>query len=126
VIGIVVLLGGAARSVGLTCYGTMAFGDVPPEQMRHASTLLATNQQLSAGLGIAVATVLLRVGGPLGGLFDRHAGPGTAFTVAFVLLAVLALVPLVGALRLHPTAGDALRHPTRAQPPATASSALQR
>jgi MFS family permease len=108
-IALVVLLGGVTRSVGLTCYATMAFSDVPQAQMRDANTLLATNQQLAAGLGIALATVLLRIGRPLGGLFAVHPGHEAPFTVAFVLLALLALVPIGGALRLHPTAGDSVR-----------------
>jgi len=108
-IALVVLLGGVARSIGLSAYAVMAFSDVPPEQMRDANTIQATNMQLSAGLGIAVATVLLRVGGPLGRMLSAHPAPQTAFTIAFVLLALIALVPFALALRLHPTAGDAVR-----------------
>jgi hypothetical protein len=110
VIALVVLLGGVARSIGLSSYAAMAFSDVPIEQMRDANTIQATNMQLASGLGIAFSTVLLHAGGPIGRLLGGHPGPHAPFTVAFVLLAVVAVVPFAWALRLHPTAGDAIRH----------------
>ena len=66
------------RSIGLTCYATMAFSDMPPERMRDANTLMATNQQLAGGMGIAAAAVLLRVGGPLSGALPGHPGAARA------------------------------------------------
>lgn len=38
-VALVAFLSGAARSVGLTGYTTMAFSDVPPERMSHANVL---------------------------------------------------------------------------------------
>jgi EmrB/QacA subfamily drug resistance transporter len=114
-IAALVLLSGAARSVGFTCYITMAFSDVPTEMMRPANTLYATNAQLAAGLGVAVATVALRLGGPVDGLLPGHPGATAPYTIAFALLALIALIPTIAALRLHPSAGDAVRHPSRAR-----------
>jgi EmrB/QacA subfamily drug resistance transporter len=108
VIALVALLSGVARSVGLTGYSTLAFGDVPPEQMRDANAMSATVQQLFSGLGVAAATIALRAGGPLGDLLPGHASERTAYTVAFVLLGLVALVSMLDALRLHPSAGEAL------------------
>ena len=105
----VVVLSGIARSVGFTGYLTMAFGDVPESQMRDANTLQATAQQLSTGLGVATAAVFLRAGGPLGDLLPGTATAQTAYTVAFFLLAAVALVATLGALRLHAGAGDVVR-----------------
>ena len=113
VIALVAFLGGVARSTGLTCYTTMAFADVPPEQMRDANTLYATNQTLFSGLGVAVAAVAVRVGAPIGTLLPGRPTPHTAYAVAFVLIALIALIPAVGALRLHPTSGDVLRQRRR-------------
>jgi len=109
----VALLSGVARSVGLTGYSTMMFSEVPSEQMRDANSLAATNQQLFVGLAVAVAAVALRAGHPVASalLGDRAAWLPYAF--AFVALAVVAAVPLWGALRLDPEAGDVLR--TRAR-----------
>jgi EmrB/QacA subfamily drug resistance transporter len=120
VIVLVTLLSGVTRSVGLSAYTTLSFSEVPAEQMPHANTLSATSSQLCAGLGVAVATVALRAGLPVARLFTSHPGAGDAYTV--VVLAVIALAATVGALRLHPEAGDAVRAvktPTSSEPART-------
>jgi MFS family permease len=99
---LLVALSGAARSVGLTAYTTLAFSEVPDEQMRYATALAATAQQLAAGLAIAVATLALRAGGSLAGAPD-------AYRLAFALIALVALAACAGAARLHPAAGDVTR-----------------
>jgi EmrB/QacA subfamily drug resistance transporter len=104
VVALVALLSGVARSVGLTGYTTLGFSDVPPGQMRDANALAATVQQLFSGLGVAAATIALRAGDLLPG----HASQRTVYAFAFALLAVVALASLVDALRLHPSAGEAL------------------
>jgi MFS family permease len=108
-IGALVVVSGAARSTGLTAYSTIAFSDVPPDRMRDANTLAATVQQLGSGLGIAVASVALRAGIPIGDWLPGTPDEGTAYAVAFIALAVLALGATFFALRLSPTAGDVLR-----------------
>jgi EmrB/QacA subfamily drug resistance transporter len=104
-----VIVSGAARSTGLTAYATMAFSDIPPDRMRDANTLAVTVQQLGSGLGIAAATVALRAGGPIGDLLPGHADPRTAYSVAFAVVAVVALGATVLATTLDRTAGDAVR-----------------
>ena len=74
-----------------------------PERLRDANALSATANQLAAGLGVAVATVALRLGGGL------TATPSAAYAVAFCLLGAVGLAATVGALRLHRGAGDAVR-----------------
>ncbi|HEV7183403.1 MAG TPA: MFS transporter [Leifsonia sp.] len=99
------LVSGMTRSSGFTAYNTIAFADVPVPQMTGANTLASTVQQIAAGLGVAVGAVALRFGAPVSaaiGMGDR-AG---AYRVAFVLIAVIALVPVVEALRLSRTAGE--------------------
>ncbi len=97
-------LSGIFRSIGFTAYNSVAFADVEPARMTHANTLLSTLQELGAGLGVAVAALLVRLGevaGPVGGAD----GP---FRVALVLLAVLLVVPAVEGVLLSRTAGDAV------------------
>jgi len=108
VIVLVALLSGVARSVGLTGYTTLGLSDVPPEQMRDANALASTVQQLFMGLGVAAATVALRIGADIGDWLPGHADAGTAYTVAFAILGVIALGSAIDALRLHPSAGEAL------------------
>ncbi len=121
VIGTILLLSGVARSVGATGYTTMAFGDVPRGRMRDASTLQATVQQLGAGLGVAGGAIALRIGHSVGGLLSSHQGPATEYRVAFILVALVALVATAEAGRLHPGAGDVLRG-GRARQPAPADT----
>ena len=109
VIASVALLGGIARSVGSTGYTTLTFSDVPDEHLRDANTLQATNQQLAFGLGVTLGAVFLRAGGPIGDLLLPSAGREAAYSVAFVLLALVSLVAAAGALRLPARAGDHIR-----------------
>ena len=75
--------------------------------MRHANTLLLTVQQLSASWGVALGAIALRVGDPVARLFGGAAGTHAAYTVAFILVACLALLATAEALRMHPSSGDA-------------------
>ena len=71
--------------------------------MSDANTLASTVQQVAAALGIALGAVVVR-------LADRSLGssalPDWPYRVAFVVLGLLMIPPLVGALRLHRSAGD--------------------
>lgn len=97
---------GVFRSVGFTTYNSVAFADVEPARMTHASTLNSTLQEIGAGLGVAIGALLVRLGDPLG----RAIGIGSdePFRVAFALLAVLLVVPMVEGLLLERAAGDAV------------------
>jgi MFS family permease len=103
------LVSGAARSAALTVYNTVGLAEMDPALMRDANTLAATTTQLASGLAIAAATVALRLGGTLGRLLPGASTGKTAYTVAFLLLALVAVVVTAQALRLHPHAGDAAR-----------------
>jgi EmrB/QacA subfamily drug resistance transporter len=117
IIAVVAFLNGVMRSISLTCYSTIAFSETPPGEIRDANTLQATAQQLSVGLGVPIAAVALRAGGPLGHLLPGPTTAGSAYTVAFLLLALLALAATAGALRLHRDAGSAVtRRPVPARP----------
>ncbi|WP_433274659.1 MFS transporter [Pseudonocardia xinjiangensis] len=98
----VLAVSGIFRSIGFTAYNSVAFADVDAGRMTHANTLLSTLQELGAGLGVAVGALLVRLGEAVG-VVHGVAGP---FRVAFVLLAVVLLVPAVEGLRLARSAGD--------------------
>ncbi|HSU35227.1 MAG TPA: MFS transporter [Propionibacteriaceae bacterium] len=97
------LLSGVFRSVGFSAYNSLQFADIEPAQMSYASTLSSTMQQVAGALGIAVGAVVVRVA-------DRILGPSALpawpYLVAFVVLALLMIWPLVEAIRLHRGAGD--------------------
>ena len=109
-IALLLTVSGAARSVGLTGYSVLAISETPPERMNDANTLSATLTQTAAGLGVAVASVALRAGAAVSG--DQ----GTAYGIAFGVLAVIALLAAADAARLHPATGDAVRRPAAPAP----------
>jgi EmrB/QacA subfamily drug resistance transporter len=109
-IAALVLLSGVARSVGLTGYTALGLSDVPPEHMRDANALAVTVQQLFSGLGVAAATLALR----LGDLVSGETADALAYTVAFSALAMVAFAATAEALRLHPAAGEAVIESRRA------------
>jgi EmrB/QacA subfamily drug resistance transporter len=113
VIALLTLISGITRSVGFTVYSTVGLADMPQDLMRDANTLAATSMQLGAGLAIAVATVALRAGGLAGGGL-------TAYTLAFCLLALIAVGSAAQALRMDPAAGEAAR---RSRAPAASAAA---
>ena len=97
------LLSGVFRSVGFSGYNSLQFADIDAGRMSDANTLASTVQQVAAALGIALGAVTVR-------LADRSLGssalPDWPYRVAFVVLGLLMIPPLVGALRLHRSAGD--------------------
>jgi EmrB/QacA subfamily drug resistance transporter len=103
-IALLTLISGAARSVSMTGYTTLALSDVPEPQMRPANALFSTAQQLFTGLAVALSTIALRVGHLVG----TSGGPRTAYAIAFLAVALVAGVATAVALRLHPSAGEAL------------------
>ena len=105
VIAAVAILNGVARSTCLTSYSTIAFADTTADQIRDANTLQATAQQLSVGLGPSLGAIALRAGGPIGRLLPGSADPRTAYSVAFLLLALLTLTATAAAVRIPKNAG---------------------
>lgn len=101
VLAVLLVVSGAARSVGFTAYNTIAFADVEQADMTPANTLSSTLQQTAAGFGVAVAAVVIRAAAGLGG-----SGP---YAVAFWVIAVLLVVACVEGIVMSRTAGDTIR-----------------
>lgn len=99
-------IGGLSRSMQFTCYNSIGFSDVPKNLMSEASALFSMFFQLAMGVGVTVATLLLRLSMSLRG------GDGYAqtldFRVAFLGVAALGLVGLVDVMRLPKDAGDSV------------------
>jgi EmrB/QacA subfamily drug resistance transporter len=107
-IALLTLISGAARSVSMTGYSTLALSDVPSAQMRAANALNSTAQQLFTGLAVALATVALRVGHVLGHALDQTDVARAEYAVAFLAVALVASLATAVVLRLHPSAGEIL------------------
>ena len=125
VIAVVAMLNRVGRSTSLTCYSTIAFADTADDQIRDANTLQATAQQLSVGLGPSVGAIALRAGEPLGHLLPGSTDEHSAYSVALLLLAIVALTATAAALRMPADAGSSVtrrselepsRRPSRSEP----------
>lgn len=108
---VVLFASGVSRSVGFTAYNTVVFADVPADEIGNANTLTSAVQQLSTGLGVTVGALALHAGAPIGRLLGTGGTGAAPFTVAFVLIAVLALVAAVESARLPGHAGLVLTGP---------------
>lgn len=104
-VAVLLLVSGAARSIGFTAYMTLGFADVPAPTMPAANTLSATTQQLAGGLGVAVGAVAIQAADVL----TTSDSPATVYRWAFVVIAVLTLAVVPPAWRLPADAGARVR-----------------
>lgn len=98
---------GLCRSMQFTCLNTLSFSDVPSERMNGASTLSSIFFQMSAGLGIAIAAILLQTAA----VWVSPGGPGLEladFRIALVAMAMLSALALVDVVKLPADAGAAV------------------
>jgi EmrB/QacA subfamily drug resistance transporter len=118
----VLLCYGLARSLQFTLLATLAYADVGDRQRSSASTLWSVAQQMTIGMGIALGALCLRlssyVGAPDSGNGGVGCGPAgcdhvhlslTNFRWAFSVAAAVALVSVIGYVKLPRSAGDAVR-----------------
>jgi EmrB/QacA subfamily drug resistance transporter len=91
VMAVVLYVSGALRSIGFTAYNSLAFSDVDGERLTHANTLNASVQELAAGLGVAVAALLL--------------SQLSSYSVTYLILGALLALTLVATVRLPRRAG---------------------
>lgn len=103
---VVLVLSGAARSVGFTAYNTITYADIEKAHMTGANVLDSTVQQIAIGSGIALGAVAISLGLYVGG--GSGAGSAFAYDFAFLVIAAILLVALVPAWRLPATAGGSL------------------
>lgn len=87
----ILYVSGALRSIGFTAYNSLAFSDVEGDRLTHANTLNASVQELAAGLGVAVAALLL--------------SQLASYRWTYLVLGALLALTIVESLRLPRTAG---------------------
>lgn len=105
---LVLFISGMNRSMHFTALNTIGFADVGEQQMRDASTLFSVLQQMSRGIGIAFAALVLA--------FSMWFLHGTTlvetqtedFQLAFWIIAVLALISIADTLSLSRDAGASI------------------
>lgn len=101
VIALLVMVGGAFRSIGFTAYNTIAFADVEQPRMTTANTLSATLQQLAQGMGVTVGVLALQLGVHL-------VGSAASYPFAFVIVGALIVLSVIEAIRLPSSAGQSI------------------
>ncbi len=95
---------GAARSMEFTCMTTLAYTEIPPAKMSRANGFFSAVVQLSAGTGVAVGAGTLRLVTHVNG--HSAAAPQLRdFHVVILLMALLALGPVIDGLGLPDDAG---------------------
>jgi len=91
-IAAILYVSGALRSIGFTAYNSLAFSEVDGDDLTHANTLNASVQELAAGLGIAIAALLLSV--------------LTSYPMTYLVLGAVMAVTIIETLRLPGDAGS--------------------
>ncbi|WP_237415792.1 DHA2 family efflux MFS transporter permease subunit [Acinetobacter nectaris] len=107
--GVMVLLmfiSGLSRSLQFTCYNSLSFADILPKDKRYAATQFSLFFQISLGVGVALAALILRTAM----YFNGHVAHAELidFQVTFIIVAVVSLLSLWDAYRLAKNAGDSV------------------
>jgi len=101
----VLLVGGFFQSLQFIAYNTIAYADVPRQQMSAATSFYTTFQQLSLTLGIATSAAILAASVAGHG----HAGPELIdFSIAFLGVSAVAIMAPLLSLALRRDAGAEL------------------
>ncbi len=99
----ILFLGGMIRSMQFTALNTIAFADIPRQEISAANTLFSVAFQLAMGLGVALGAIAWRIGSAVE---ESGASPALAFRIAFLIVATVALVGVWDSVRLEPAAGN--------------------
>jgi predicted MFS family arabinose efflux permease len=110
VILLILLLGGFTQALQFTAINALTFADIPPARMSAATSLHSMIQQISLGMGVALAATVLHASA-----LWRGAGAGALiaadFRPAFWIIGMLSLIAAGIYLWLSPSAGADLGGP---------------
>ncbi|VVD78595.1 putative transport protein HsrA [Pandoraea terrae] len=99
---LVVAMGGFFPSLQFTCLNSIVYADIRPADAGRATSLASVVQQLSLGLGVTVAGMVLQVSSRLSG----HGGLSVAdFLPAFLVIGLFSVLSIPVTLRLPHDAG---------------------
>lgn len=111
VMALVVLVGGFFPSLQFTSINSIAYADLDSGDVARATSLASTVQQISLGMGITIAGVVLQT---VAGAAGHTTLSYTDFQPTFAIMALFSLCSIVFSSRLGRDAGSALSGPTRA------------
>ena len=95
--------GGLCRSMQYTSINTIAFADVPTQQLSAANTLYSIASQMSLGMGIALGALALQMSSLIHG--ERGALTVSDFHLAFLMITAVSIASLYDVFRLDRSAG---------------------
>ncbi|MBP2171094.1 EmrB/QacA subfamily drug resistance transporter [Erwinia toletana] len=110
---VLLFIGGLSRSMQFTAISSLAFAEVPPQEMSSANTLFSTSLQLASGLGVTLGALSIRTGAWLTSWLQLPAGRGMDFRLGFVVIAAITALALFDISKL---AADAGRNISRKTP----------
>lgn len=105
---VILFIGGLSRSMQFTALNTLAFAEMPQEDLSAASSLFSTTSQLALGSGIALGAIAIRIGQWTVPLLALDHVPGAAYRLAFLVVALVSLAGMVDLLGLKRDAGSSL------------------
>ena len=108
---LVVLVGGFFPSLQFTSINSIAYADLDSGDVARATSLASTVQQLSLGIGITIAGVVLQT---VAGAAGHTTLSYTDFQPTFAIMALFSLCSIVFSSRLSREAGSALSARTQA------------
>jgi MFS family permease len=88
----ILYVSGALRSIGFTAYASLAYSGIDGDDLTHGNTLNSSVQELAAGLGIAVAALLLSI--------------LSSYPYVYLVLGAVLATTLIETLRLPRDAGS--------------------
>jgi len=100
---LVLLVMGGLHAIQFTSLNTIAYAEIPDREVSQATSLLATVQQLSLGMGVTIGALFLQTSNFLQG---HSSLVSSDFWPAFLAVGVVAAFSSYSAFRLPPTAGE--------------------
>lgn len=105
---IVMFVSGVLRSFQYSAISTLAFADIPKDNMASANTLFTTAKQVSVAGGVALGSIFLRLSQNIHHNIERSYTVSD-FHLSFIFVAIFAFISLYGYTQLKSDAGDAVR-----------------
>ncbi len=121
---LLLFVGGFFRSLQFTALNSLAFAEITPQQMSAATSFSSMMQQMTNGMGVALAAIVLNTSHIWGGSGDSAPLTPVDFRVTLITVGALALLSIPFFRQLSPTAGaDITGHRPRAAPALEESAA---
>jgi len=105
---VILFIGGLSRSMQFTALNTLAFAEMPQEDLGAASSLFSTMSQLALGMGIALGAIAIRIGEWAAPVLGVDHAPGAAYRLAFLVVALVSFASMLDLLGLKREAGSSV------------------